>query len=45
LNPNFCDTNSDNLQLKQLSNLPADPSSATNKGLLNSSYWGAVGSS
>src|SRR2546426_8632458 len=45
LNPNFCDTNSDNLQLKELSNLPADSSSTTNRDLLNTSYWGLVRSS
>src|SRR3989442_1653597 len=33
-NPNFCDTNSDNLQLKELASLSADPSSPTNKDLL-----------
>src|SRR5207249_6064894 len=43
--PNFCDTNSDNLQLKELASLSADPSSATNKDLLNNSYWDAVYSS
>ncbi len=41
----FCDTNSDNLQLKELSSLPVDPSSTTNQDLHNSSYWAAVGSS
>src|SRR5712691_8028146 len=45
LNPNFCDTNSDNLQLKELSNLPVDSSSVTNRDLLNTSYWSLVGSS
>ena len=45
LNPNFCDTNSDNLQLKELSNLPVDSSSVTNRDLLNASYWSLVGSS
>src|SRR5439155_25317915 len=45
LNPNFCDTNSDNLQLKELSNLSADSSSVTNRDLLNTSYWSLVGSS
>src|SRR5256712_14130468 len=44
-NPNFCDTNSDNLQLKELASLSADPSSPTNKDLLNNSYWDAVYSS
>src|SRR3989441_2757363 len=44
-NPNFCDTNSDNLQLKELASLSPDPSSPTNKDLLNSSYWDAVYSS
>jgi len=45
LNPNFCDTSSDNLQLKELSNLPVDSSSTTNRDLLNTSYWGLVSSS
>src|SRR2546428_12175454 len=45
LNPDFCDTNSDNLQLKELSNLTADSSSVTNRDLLNTSYWSLVGSS
>src|SRR2546425_3723185 len=45
LNPNFCDTNSDNLQLKELANLPVDSSSVTNRDLLNTSYWSLVGSS
>src|SRR5438552_2300191 len=44
-NPNFCDTNSDNVQLKELASLSADPSSPTNKDLLNNSYWDAVYSS
>src|SRR2546428_12473948 len=45
LNPNFCDTNSDNLQLKELANLPVDSSSTTNRDLVNTSYWSLVGSS
>src|SRR5438093_7310158 len=44
-NPNFCDTNSDNVQLKELASLSADPSSPTNKDLLNNSFWDAVYSS
>src|SRR5438876_5622728 len=44
-NPNFCDTNSDNVLLKELSNLSADSSSTTNRDLLNTSYWTLVGSS
>src|SRR5438093_6639856 len=44
-NPNFCDTNSDNVQLKELASLSADPSSPTNNDLLNSSYWDSVYSS
>src|SRR2546422_4801622 len=44
-NPNFCDNNSDNLQLKELASLSADPSSSTNKDLLNNSFWDAVYSS
>src|SRR5436309_4771611 len=43
--PNFCDTNSGTLQLKELASLSADPSSPTNKDLLNNSYWDAVYSS
>src|SRR2546428_10168250 len=43
--PNFCSTNSENLQLKELASLSADPSSLTNKDLLNNSYWDAVYSS
>src|SRR2546422_843994 len=45
LNPNVCDTNARNLQLKELSNLPVDSSSVTNRDLLNASYWSLVGSS
>ena len=45
LNPNFCDTNSDNLQLKELSNLLVDSSSTTNRDLVNTSFWNLVGSS
>src|SRR2546426_6001903 len=44
-NPNFCDSNSENLQLKELASLSADPSSTTNRDLLNTSYWSLVGSS
>src|SRR5438445_6261995 len=44
-NPNFITTNSENLQLKELASLSADPSSPTNKDLLNNSYWDAVYSS
>src|SRR5438445_13694002 len=44
-NPNFITTNSYILQLKELASLSADPSSPTNKDLLNNSYWDAVYSS
>src|SRR2546422_6650532 len=44
-NPTFCDTNSDNPQRKEPASLSADPSSPTNKDLLNNSYWDAVYSS